>query len=206
MASFLDFIIPNYCDVYKSILVEEICLIPNPIKLHYGKCSVIGKLVLDAERYYLQNIRLSFLDRKHQLRTGEIRVLLLPSIRDRPLPVNQFVEVFGETVLWACEHQFNQNKVQDDIILPTTSKDLMLSIRDKQYQLEQSHSLPEREPTGMDDDNMHPSVKMTLRDELNMFEEKYVPAIQIHSFNVIDQAEELIRCNLEIRLIKQGTR
>lgn len=38
----MNFSIPDYCEFYKNLLVEEIVLCDNPAVLHYGKCSVIG--------------------------------------------------------------------------------------------------------------------------------------------------------------------
>lgn len=201
--SLLNFQIPTYCEYYKNLLVEEIHFLPNPIKLHYGKCAVIGRLILDQRKYYIENVKLNFLDDKCRLQTGDIRVLLLPSTETEAMPIGCLVEIHGETVAWLADEEFARNKVQDDIPVPTTSKDLILHIRDMQHQLEQAKSLPLRQPTGMNDKSMNSSVKMALRKELSEMEKNYVPAIRVVTCKCIDQAEELIHCNLELRLIRQ---
>lgn len=199
----IQFILPEYCDFYKNILVEELVYIINPVKLHYGKCAVIGKLLCEERKYYLQNIRLKCLNETYQLPTGSVRTLLLPSTDQNSFPTNTFAEVFGEAVLWDTTN-IDQIAVQVDRNLPAKSKDLMQFMCDKQLQLEREKGDDQqRKPTGMCDKSMNSTVRMALRRELDELKRRYIPAIRVHKVNVIDQAEELIECHLEMRLVQQ---
>lgn len=52
--------LPNYCDVCKFLLVEELCLENDFQLLHYGKCSVIGKIQKNLEGdVLLENVRIT---------------------------------------------------------------------------------------------------------------------------------------------------
>lgn len=198
-----NFNIPVFCDHYKHLLVEELVYSPNPAYLHYGKCSVIGKIAFENGKYLLQNIKLSCLDEAYRLPTGAINILVLPPKRnDDLLPVGQFVEVFGEIILWDHRISYDLPKWHENNSLPETPCSLILHVREKQIQLEKDKGLPARNPSGMNDQSMHSSVKMALKKELHDLKERYEPAIQLHSFKVIDQAEELITCNLELRAVQ----
>ncbi|XP_022215859.2 uncharacterized protein LOC111069930 [Drosophila obscura] len=68
---------PQYTNFFESLLVEELVLEPNYLKLHYGKCAVIGRLTVLAERYRLENVRVKSLPRECSLPGGILSVLLL---------------------------------------------------------------------------------------------------------------------------------
>lgn len=36
--------LPKYCDYCKFLLVEELCLEEDYRRLHYGKCTIIGRI------------------------------------------------------------------------------------------------------------------------------------------------------------------
>lgn len=59
------FILPKYCQNYQPLLVEEFAFNANPLLLHYGKCSVIGRTVCepDTNRILLGSVRLVGLSR-----------------------------------------------------------------------------------------------------------------------------------------------
>lgn len=53
---------PVYCDYYKFLLVEEL-LLAFPAQFHYGKCSVIGKFLVEAgSAIFLNNMKIRSID------------------------------------------------------------------------------------------------------------------------------------------------
>lgn len=40
----MNFSFPEYTNFHKFLLIEELALAESPIKLHYGRCNVIGYL------------------------------------------------------------------------------------------------------------------------------------------------------------------
>lgn len=180
----------------------------HPARLHYGKCMVIGKLVLENARYYLQNVQLKCLGDEHQLPAGSVRILLLTSTADsRPFPVGHFAEVFGEAVLWDTRGTTSDRIViQEDYIAPKTSCELMQMLGARQLHLERERGAPPRPPTGMTDKSMNSTVKSMLRQQMEEMRTAYEPAIKCYRVNAIDQAEEMIACHLELRLVDQMRR
>lgn len=55
-----------YCNFYKNLLVEELAYI-IPSRLHYGKCSVIGRIVQCGHDFYLESLTLTSVDRLVQI-------------------------------------------------------------------------------------------------------------------------------------------
>lgn len=52
--------LPKYCDFCKFLLVEELCLEDDYRMLHYGKCTVIGKIQKTPDgNVLLENIRVT---------------------------------------------------------------------------------------------------------------------------------------------------
>ncbi|XP_031632146.1 uncharacterized protein LOC116346313 isoform X2 [Contarinia nasturtii] len=43
-----------------------------------------------------------------------------------------------------------------------------------------------------------------IRQDIEQFASMYVPVLQVHTINAIDQAEELIQCNLQLRLLRKN--
>lgn len=205
----IQFRLPNYCENYKCLLVEELMCTVHPVRLHYGKCMVIGKLVVDNFRYYLQNIQLKCLGDDYQLPTGSVRILLLTSTADRSFHriVGHFAEIFGEAVLWDTTQSTNNRiAIQQDYVAPKTSCELIQVLCNRQMELERERELTPRQPTGMSDRSMNSTVKSRLRQQLEDMRTQYEPAIRCHRVNAIDQAEELIGCHLELRLVNQMRR
>lgn len=52
----------EYCNFYKNLLVEELVYI-LPSRLHYGKCSVIGRIARCGQQFYLKSLTLTSVDR-----------------------------------------------------------------------------------------------------------------------------------------------
>lgn len=52
----------SYCDFYKWFLVEELAL-TFPEQFHYGKCSVIGRLSIQDDSIFINNVRIKGVDR-----------------------------------------------------------------------------------------------------------------------------------------------
>lgn len=205
MAANIHFNIPAYCDIYKQLLVEEIYYLASPTNLHHGMCSVIGKVTFKDDRYLLQNIKLSTIDKAYRLPTGAISVLIIPRQNTYPpLPIDHFVEIFGETILWEREKNSFQISTNDSYerSLPKTSAFLIHQLREMQVDLERSRGLPARDPTGMNDKSMNSTIKIALRKEINEMRQKYEPAILVDSFKIIDEADEVIMCNLELRAVQ----
>lgn len=192
----INFNLPIYCDFFRFFLVEELALWSNPITLHYGKCSVIGRLVNDNNGcLFLENCKILSLSQEYQLDDGMVRLPLSNSIcKNRQIPINVYVELCGEVIL------LNKNKCkQNENQLPTTSSILMNQVRELQLKMEADRGLPAKEPTGFGDRGMNSTIRMTLKGFVNEFKETYEPAIQLYNFLVIDQPHELIVCNLELR-------
>lgn len=204
----IQFRLPKYCENYKCLLVEEFVFAVHPARLHYGKCMVIGKLVLENARYYLQNVQLKCLGDEYQLPTGSVRILLLTSTADSaPLPIGHFAEVFGDAVLWDTRETTSDRIVmQADYIAPKTSCELMQMLGDSQMQLERERGVAPRPPTGMSDKSMNSAVKSMLHKQMEAMRTEYEPAIKCYRVNAIDQAEEMIACHLELRLVDQMRR
>lgn len=49
---------PEYSNYCKFLLVEELTLLDDFRYLHYGRCTVIGRLQLIGAAYILENLRL----------------------------------------------------------------------------------------------------------------------------------------------------
>lgn len=200
----MDFRPPVYCDVYKHLLVEELYYLPTPADLHYGLCSVIGQIKFENHRYLLQNIKLSCFDKAHSLPSGAISVLIIPR-HDKRLPtINQYVEVFGEAVL--ADREAVGNGPSADTQLPLNAAFLRQELSELQVQLERDQELPERPPTGTQDNMMNAAHKFALERRINEMKNKLEPAIYLDSFKVINEADEVILCNLELRAIQKKKR
>lgn len=194
---------PIYCDNFKFLLVEELVYVEHPVKLHYGKCSVIGRVIIENEKYYLQNITLKCLGRKSE--TGQTQVLLLPSIANRiDMLVGKVVEVTGETVLFDHSRPFETREsslaLNEHIKSP---KDIMLHIGDLQMELECQLSIPKRPPSGMSDRSMNKTVRDALFRELIRLKEQYTPAIRVFHLKAVAQHQNLVASNLQLRLIRK---
>lgn len=48
---------PEYCHYFKNLLVEELALESDYRNVHYGQCSIIGRLCVAAEHFRLENVR-----------------------------------------------------------------------------------------------------------------------------------------------------
>lgn len=197
LGGLLDF--PKYCDYPKNLLVEELVFTSSPVRLHYGKCAVIGQLYREDNKYYLQNIRLSYLDEQHQMETGAIKILLLDMGNGsfQKFVDNKFAEVFGEAVFWPItESVDNQNTTA-----PTTTKDLVQQLR--------LLNIDSSQIENMDPDESQ--ITSTFDEEaveqaIEKFNSNYVPAIRISVMNLIDQAEKMIAYNLELRKVFEEQR
>lgn len=51
--------LPKYTNYFKFLLVEELALLDDICKIHYGRCTVIGRLQFVSVGYILENIRLT---------------------------------------------------------------------------------------------------------------------------------------------------
>lgn len=195
--------LPNHCKLFKDFLVEELIFYKSPFDFHYGNCAVIGKLCRRNNLCYLQNISLSCLDKNYCMRTGSVEIRLLPTCyRSNPGDLSSFrslingafYEVHGETA-FLCKDVSNSP--------PITTAELMISLRMK-------HLVFEDGTSNINSSNQQFDVKdipseccqineAAVIEELEQFKLSHIPVIQVHTMNEIDQAEELIQCNLLLR-------
>ncbi|XP_054736199.1 uncharacterized protein LOC129243100 [Anastrepha obliqua] len=94
--------LPEYCFHNKFILVEELALERNFLRLHQGRCTVIGRLQQHHNGYLiLENINLSHLPRKYALPEGTANLRIFKfAVWDVELKIGHYCEVVGEVVLW----------------------------------------------------------------------------------------------------------
>lgn len=192
------FNLPKFCDFFRFFLVEEIALWNNPITLHYGKCSVIGRLINDKNgRLCIENCKILSISKEYQLDDGLVLLpVLVNDICEKvPIPKNVYAELYGEVVLL----KKNNCAINDEKESLTNSCILMEQVRALQIQMEADCGLPKREPSGFGDSGMKSKIRMALKCLVNKFKNTYEPTLQLYSFQVIDQPHELIACNLEIR-------
>lgn len=194
----LQFELPKFSENYKFLLVEELVFVRHPATLHWGNCKVIGRVQHENFRYFLENIQLKCFGKEHELPTGAVHCLLLTSTSDNLLPVGRMAEVYGQIVLCDKSDISKRGSLTDqrNVIPTTTSCHLMELIRDKLSELEEGRQL-----SGMDDPRMDANVKAELRQYLDQLKSQYEPAIHCMHVNAISDAEELITCDLELRLI-----
>ncbi|KAM7360059.1 modigliani [Cochliomyia hominivorax] len=165
---------PKYCDYCKFFLIEELCLEDDYRLLHYGKCSVIGKIhKAPGNDVLLENVRVTNLPNEYSLPEGTLSLhLLTSSYFGNQLQNKKYVEITGELVL------FNINNPQDNYPTPLTSK----GIREQLYATknEEEHN------------------KL-----LKYFQNNYKPAIKVWFVQQINRAGDLIQRNLELRMLQE---
>lgn len=198
--------LPEYCNLFKQLLVEEIVFYESPFDYHYGKCSVIGKLCIKDQMYYLQNISLGCLDKEYCLKTGSAEILLLPTAyRSNSTDISSlcnlingsFYEVHGETVFSVRNHPEAPVK---------TTEEMIISLRINN--LSSTENTEDTSNLELKDISMSLSQlsETKIEADLQTFMKNHVPALQVHTINEIDQAEEVIHCNLQLRLLRNKRR
>lgn len=187
--------IPNYCDIFKFILVDEL-VFSDPLEFHYGKCSVIGKLAFKNDSYYLQNIQLKCIAEEYQLPTGTEEVLLLPNTRFDNFQNGAFAEVHGDAVFWLKDTNWSQRSNK----LPKTTKDLMTNLRTKHLVFNDEDSQMILDEKVIPADCCHLDED-AIQKSLEIFSSTWMPAIQVLTMNIINDAEALIDVNLRLRLL-----
>lgn len=195
--------LPDYCNLFKDFLVEELIFYESPFAFHFGKCSVIGKLCIRDSFHYLQNISLKCLDKEYRLKTGAVEILLLPTnYRSNPSDLSSFrnlvngslYEVHGETAFTP------KNKTADLNSLTVTTMEMIIKLRLKHLIFTESAGNYDAKEISIEslgeinDGNVERDVKE--------FEAMHVPAIQVHTMNEIDAAEQLIQTNLGLRRLR----
>lgn len=188
--------LPDYCDTFEFKLVEELSL-SDPLDLHYGKCTVIGRLARNHKFYYLENILLKFMNEEYQLPTGCVRVVLLPVSKPNNFIAGAMAEVHGEAAFWRNDLDWDERGNS----LPKTTRDLIVDQRKhhiKFNDLDSQAIVDEKEiPANgclKDDD---------IRGSMTLFRNMWSPAIQVFTMNIVNEAEELIHCNLKMRMLRK---
>ncbi|XP_028895373.2 uncharacterized protein LOC105211108 [Zeugodacus cucurbitae] len=152
--------------------IEELALQKNFLKLHYGRCTVIGKLNQHENGYpILENINLStILPRACNLPEGTVSLRLFKFVTtDVELKIGQYCEVCGEVVLW------NPNSPRENWLPMTPRGAVELELKNCNVTSQQQKL-----------ENLHNT---------------YQPAINIFKVDYIECAQELIQRHLKIRLL-----
>lgn len=192
--------LPDHCKLFKDFLVEELIFYKSSFHFHYGNCSVIGKLCRRDNLCYLQNISLSCLNKMYCMKTGAVEIRLLPTgYRSNPGDLSSFrslingafYEVHGETA-------FLRNDVPNAV--PITVAEMMINQRMKHL------SFPDGNSGNFDLQDIPSDScqfdKNAIQSDIEQFQTIHIPALQVHTMNEIDQAEQLIQCNLQLRLLR----
>ncbi|XP_055305115.1 uncharacterized protein LOC129569908 [Sitodiplosis mosellana] len=201
--------LPVHCKLFKDFLVEELIFHKSPFDFHYGKCAVIGKLCRRDNLCYLQNISLSCFDRNYCIKTGAVEIRLLPtSYRSNPGDLSSFrglingafYEVHGETA-------FLHKDAPVTAAVPITIVEMMINLRMKYLVFTDGNSNSCNSSNQLFDLKDIPSDYCQLNEtaileDVKRFKTTHVPVLQVHTMNEIDQAEELIQCNLQLRLLR----
>ncbi|XP_052867913.1 uncharacterized protein LOC128273889 [Anopheles cruzii] len=88
----------KFCKFYKPLLVEEVALIDHPVKLHHGKCAVIGQLAEDGAK--LMSLAIPELPEEIQLPDCSFAVdISVANFRDVMPNKGNHVQVYGELLL-----------------------------------------------------------------------------------------------------------
>lgn len=187
--------LPEYHDIYRFFIVEELVLVESPLHYHHGKCALIGRVAFEGGNYYLENIRIRNIRPQCQIPSGQLRILLLLAEGLGDGVIKSTVDLSGEAVFWrraddTCNHSTS--------ILPKTTVELVRKIR--------SHFFRFHEESNFDVCNLdHISRDACEFDEdkvwgfLEAFSTEYVHAIKVHSISVVDDADEVIVWNLKMR-------
>lgn len=137
-----------------------------------------------------------------QLPDNVQKVLLLTNLSDEAPHTDRFMEVFGEAVLYDKTMHYS-----DDVssIPCTTSLDIFrtrfvyvmmckiyLFTHQNDFNVSDCRCITE-EVNGAVDENYHSIIADT-----------YVPAIKVHKIVPIENAHEIINCNLKLELIKDN--
>lgn len=199
--------LPDYCNLFKDFLVEELIFHESPFEFHFGKCLVIGKLCRRNNLCYLQNISLGCLDEEYRLKTGAVEILLLPtSYRSNPgdmssfqrnLVNGSFYEIHGETAF------IPQCESVDLASSSINTLEMVIKLRINNLQFHESHGGYDLRdiPAHSCDFN-----EIDVQRDVDEFQKNHVPAIQVHTMNEIDDAEALISTNLQLRLMRNQRR
>lgn len=121
--------LPDFCPFYKPLLVEHFSMLPTPLQLHYGKCSLIGRTrrcddATSATRLLLCSTRLLGLPLEYQCADGATQVPLhtAAGCAAEP-PADEWVRVFGEATLADAEQR---PAATNDDVVHATVKDVLL--------------------------------------------------------------------------------
>ncbi|XP_017067273.2 uncharacterized protein LOC108105292 [Drosophila eugracilis] len=162
--------IPEYCNFFKTLLVEELQLAKDYRKLHYGKCAIIGRLAVKEKLFYLENVRVKGLPATHCLPGGTISLLILGF---------SFDKVAGQRVTTGCYCIVRGEAALCNVLRPNSP---LLSSRGVNEQLSNlSHD---------------PAAQKQLLTQLSL---SHKPAIDLWSIQSISHPEDLLSRRLDIR-------
>lgn len=201
------FHLPDYCDLFKDFLVEELVFYESTFRFHYGKCSVIGKLSVRDNLHYLQNISLNCLDSEYRMKTGVVEILLLPThYRSNQSDVSSFrhlvdglfYEIHGETAFTP------KHETADLKSLTVDTKEMIIKLRLKHLMFNESAINYDAKDISISSFTQFDENEVER--DINEFEMNHIPAIRVHTINEVDKAEELIQTNLQLRLLRNRRR
>ncbi|TMW49300.1 hypothetical protein DOY81_005600 [Sarcophaga bullata] len=170
-------LLPKYSDFCKFLLVEELCLEEDYRRLHYGKCTIIGKIRnWSNSSFQLENVRVKNLSNEYTLPEGTLSIRLLTfSYFGTKLTDSKYVEICGEVVLYNTKE-------------PEANHQTLLT----------SRGIAEQVALTKTTDN-----KANLK-LLKHYQEHYKPAIKLWFVQQINRAEDLIQRNLELRMLQES--
>lgn len=193
--------LPDYCNVFKEFLVEELVFYESPLDLHHGKCSVIGRLHERNNLWYLQNITLNCVDKEYQLPSGAVEILLVPTNYHadgastfQNMVSGWFYEVHGETGFYSQSDGHQK---------PFTVAEMIIKLRIAHMTFNESmtdYELPDIPRNACTFD------EAIVQRDIENIGKTFVPCIQVHTSNPIEHPVELLQTNLELRLLRQRRR
>lgn len=185
-------------EYFEPLLVEDLLATKHPLEAHYGKCSIIGKLIYDEndKMYYLESLRIPALPQDIQLPDGYFRIRLITGLLGTNLPLNSTVEALGEVVLWNNQvpHHDSEN------VLTKTSQDLYLQLNEHYAEMAEQLNLPKKYLSGCLID-LPVEMRKCISDELKRMKSVYKIVFKPYHVSKTSHACDIIGANLEIKYL-----
>ncbi|XP_065094519.1 uncharacterized protein LOC135715503 [Ochlerotatus camptorhynchus] len=169
--------IPSFCEHYEPLLVEEVTLASHPTSVHYGKCAIIG--YLRERSNCLESLMVPGLSQELQIPDSSWSLQLCFDNYFGQVPRNCCVRIYGSVQLRGpSDSSFN------------SSKDLICYLLDLQDDAKRQN--------------------MNVADTANRIQEakqsmanNYIPILDVQGCERVEQARELIGCNLRLKRINK---
>lgn len=167
--------VPSFCEHHEPLLIEEIALASHPTAIHYGKCAVIG--YLRGRTNHLESIMVPSLPPDVQLPDGSCSLQLCFDNYYGQVPQNCTVRIYGSLQLRSpSDSSF------------CTSKDLVCYLRDLRADARRQ--------------NVHKAIAaQQLQKAKQSMANNFSPVLDVQGCERVEQARELIGCNLRLKRI-----